>query len=34
MRLILATSNKGKLKEVKEILPEYDIVTMGEMGIN
>lgn len=34
MKLILATSNKGKLREVKEILPEYDIVTMSEAGIN
>lgn len=34
MKLILATSNKGKLKEVKEILPEYDIVTMSEAGIH
>lgn len=34
MKLILATSNKGKLKEVREILPEYDIVTMSEAGIH
>lgn len=33
MRLILATSNKGKLKEIKTLLPGYEIVTMKEAGI-
>ena len=33
MRIILATSNKGKLKEIKTLLPEYEIVTMKEAGI-
>ena len=34
-KLIVASNNKGKLKEIKEILKEkYQVVSMGEMGFN
>ena len=34
-RLVVASENKGKLKEIREILKgKYDVVSMGEMGFN
>lgn len=32
--MILATNNKGKLREIKEILNEYEIKSLDEAGIN
>lgn len=32
--IILASNNKDKVKEVKEILKEYDIISMKEAGID
>ena len=32
--IILASNNKDKIKEVKEILPEYDIISLKEAGID
>lgn len=32
--IILASNNKDKVKEVKEILKGYDIISMKEAGIN
>ena len=34
MRFILATKNKGKVKELKEIIKGADIITMDEAGFN
>ena len=34
MKIIVATNNKGKAKEIKAILKEYEIVTLEEAGIN
>lgn len=34
MRIILASNNKDKIKEVKEILQGYDIVSLKEAGID
>ena len=34
-KLVVASNNKGKLKEIKEILKgKYEVVSMGEMGYN
>ena len=34
-KLVVASNNKGKLKEIKEILKDkYEVVSMGEMGFN
>jgi len=34
MRIIFATKNKGKLKEIKEVLhPPFDVLSMEEVGI-
>ncbi|MBR2385089.1 MAG: non-canonical purine NTP pyrophosphatase, partial [Clostridia bacterium] len=34
-KLVVASNNKGKLKEIKEILKgKYEVVSMGEMGFN
>jgi non-canonical purine NTP pyrophosphatase, rdgB/HAM1 family len=33
MQLTLATKNAGKVREIKKILPEFDIQTMAEAGI-
>lgn len=33
-RIILASNNKDKIKEVKEILTGYDIISIKEAGIN
>ena len=32
--IILASNNKDKVKEVKEILKGYDIISMKEAGID
>lgn len=32
--MILATNNKGKLKEIREILTEYKIKSLKEVGIS
>ena len=34
MKIIVATNNKGKAKEIKKILKEYDVITLEEAGIN
>ena len=34
MRIIAATKNKGKIKEIKSILSDYDILSMEEIGID
>ncbi len=33
-RIIAATKNKNKVREFKEILPDYDIITQEEAGID
>lgn len=33
-KIVVATSNKGKLREIKEILPDYDIVGYKDCGID
>lgn len=33
-KIVLATKNRGKVREFKKILPQYDIVTMADMGID
>ena len=34
-KLVVASNNKGKLKEIKEILKDkFEVVSMGEMGYN
>lgn len=33
-RLIMASGNKGKINEAKEILGEYDIIPMKDLGID
>ncbi len=32
--MILATNNEGKIKEIKEILKDYEIKSLSEAGIN
>ena len=34
MKIIVATNNAGKIKEIKKILKEYDIISLQEAGIN
>ena len=34
LKLVVATGNKNKLKEIQEILPTFDLVTMKEIGFN
>ena len=34
MEIIFATKNQGKLKEVKEILKDYTVLGMEEIGVN
>lgn len=33
-QIIMASSNKGKIKEAQEILEDYEIIPMNEIGIN
>lgn len=33
-KLVIATNNKGKLKEIKEILSEYKILSLEELNVN
>ena len=33
-RIIMASSNKGKIKEAQEILENYEIIAMNEIGID
>ena len=33
-QIIMASGNKGKIKEAQEILEDYEIVPMNEIGIN
>ena len=33
-QIIIASGNKGKIKEAQEILNNYDIIPMNEIGIN
>ena len=32
-KIIIASSNKGKIKETQEILNEYEIIPISEFGI-
>ena len=32
--IILATNNKGKIKELQEILKEYKLISLKEAGID
>ena len=34
MKIIVATNNYGKIEEIKEILKEYEIISLKEAGIN
>lgn len=34
MKIIAATSNKGKIREIKKIFSEFDIISMKEAGLN
>lgn len=34
MKIIFASNNKGKIRELKEILKDYDIVSLNEMNID
>ena len=34
MKIVVATCNKGKLKEIKEIFSEYEIISNKEAGFN
>ena len=34
MKIIAATSNKGKIREIKKIFSEFDIISMKEAGID
>lgn len=34
MDIVLASNNKGKIKEIKEILSEYNILSLSEMNVN
>ncbi len=31
MKIVLASSNKGKIKEIQDLLPEYEVVTYSEI---
>jgi len=33
-KIVVATNNQGKLKEIKEILKNYELVTLKEIGCN
>lgn len=33
-KIVIASSNEGKIKEVKEILNEYEIISMKELGVD
>lgn len=33
-KIVVATNNQGKLKEIKEILKNYELVTLQEIGCN
>lgn len=33
-RVVMASGNKGKIKEAKEILNEYEVVSMKDFGID
>ena len=33
-RLVLASNNKGKIREFKALFPDYDVVAYGDLGIN
>ena len=32
--IIIASGNKGKIRETKEILNEYKVISMNELGID
>ena len=32
-RLVLASNNKGKIREFKALFPDYDVVAYGDLGI-
>lgn len=34
MKIIVATKNPGKIREIKAILPEYEILSMEDIGID
>lgn len=31
MKIVLASSNKGKIKEIQELIPEYDVVAFADL---
>lgn len=33
-KIVVATNNKGKLKEIREILTDYELLSLEEVGIN
>ena len=33
-RIVVATNNKGKIEEIKQILSEYDLVTLNDINCN
>ena len=33
-KIIVATNNKGKLKEIREILTDYELLSLEEVGVN
>ena len=33
-QIIIASNNKGKIKEAQEILKDYEIISMSDAGIN
>ena len=33
-KIIVATNNQGKLKEIKEILNNYELLSLKEVGCN
>ena len=33
-KLLIATNNKGKLEELKNMLPEYEILSLNDLGCN
>ena len=32
-KIVLASGNKKKLKEIREMLPEYEVIPCAELGI-
>ena len=34
MKIVVATNNPGKISEIKEILNDYNVISLKEAGIN